>query len=437
MAPSLNDLPAHPLRRQVLDELHARPFQPTTTPRRVIHQAFATAALPAAAERERLADWCRATGAARPDEAASFHRAEFATSRLRWERHSEFSSYGWDTASVTAEPFAWPIGELPPVGSALEPPGPLLVAADLSLVAADRLAPGWEKLFDPAALCVSAVAGGAALAATDFRQDARGFTRILVIDRGLGPTAAGALVQRLLEIETYRCFALLGLPEAQRMGPIIGRIERELVEVAGRMTTATGLQSNAALLDTLVTQAAELEAEAAASSFRFGATRAYEALVRSRLAAIGETPVEGFSTWTAFLDRRFAPAMRTCQTTAERQTELSTKLARASNLLRTRVDIALEQQNKALLETMSDRARLQLRLQQTVEGLSIAAVSYYVLGLVAYVLKGGKDAGILPFEPTVATAAVLPFVIVLVALVVRHIRRGHRDGAPPSDAPRV
>jgi uncharacterized membrane-anchored protein len=435
MAPSLNDLPAHPLRRQVLDELHARPFMAMTTPRRVIHQAFSTAAVSPATERERLAAWCRTTGAARPDEAANFHRAEFATARLRWERHSEFSSYGWDTASVTAEPFAWPIGELPPVGAALEPPGPLLVAVDLSLVSSDAIAPGWEKLFDPAALCVSTVAGGSALAATDFRQDARGFTRILVIDRGLGPTAAGALVQRLLEIETYRCFALLGLPEAQRMGPVIGRIEKELVDVAGRMTTATGLQSNAALLDTLVTQAATLEAEAAASSFRFGATRAYEALVRSRLAAIGEQPVEGFSTWTAFLERRFAPAMRTCQTMAERQTELSTKLARASNLLRTRVDIALEEQNKALLETMSDRARLQLRLQQTVEGLSIAAVSYYVLGLVAYALKGGKDAGILPFEPTVATAFVLPFVILLVALVVRHIRRGHGDGSSPGDRP--
>jgi uncharacterized membrane-anchored protein len=84
---------------------------------------------------------------------------------------------------------------------------------------------------------------------------------------------------------------------------------------------------------------------------------------------------------------------------------------------------------------MSDRARLQLRLQQTVEGLSIAAVSYYVLGLVAYALKGGKDAGILPFEPTVATAFVLPFVILLVALVVRHIRRGHGDGSSPGDRP--
>jgi uncharacterized membrane-anchored protein len=193
------------------------------------------------------------------------------------------------------------------------------------------------------------------------------------------------------------------------------------------MKTATGLESNAALLDTLVAQAAELEAEAALSSFRFGATRAYDALVRSRLGVIGEVPVEGHSTWAAFLDRRFAPAMRTCQTMADRLAELSQKLARAANLLRTRVDIALEQQNRALLQTMSDRARLQLRLQQTVEGLSIAAVSYYVLGLAGYLFKGGKDAGLLPFEPSVATAVVLPFVVVIMAMVVRRIRRSHGE----------
>ena len=421
------DFDPHPLRRQVLDELHARPFQLVETPRRVLLHAFSTAELSASAERATLAAWCTATGAARPDEGANFHRAVFPTARLRWERHSEFSTYGWDVPAPGADPFHWPLPQPTPVGGSLAAPGSLLVAIDLALVREAALTSDWQSLFDPASLCVSTVKDGAALIATDFRQDARGFTRILVVDRGLNPAAAGALVQRLLEVETYRCFALLGLPEAQRMGPIIGRIERELVAVAGRMKTATGLESNAALLDTLVALAAELEAEAALSSFRFGATRAYEALVRSRLAVIGETPVEGRSTWAAFLDRRFAPAMRTCQTASERQAELSQKLTRAANLLRTRVDIALEQQNRALLETMSERGRLQLRLQQTVEGLSIAAVSYYVLGLAGYLFKGGKDAGLFPFEPTVATAVVLPFVVIVMAMVVRRIRRSHGE----------
>jgi uncharacterized membrane-anchored protein len=421
----LPEIVFHPLRRQVLDELHARPFQPAETPCRVLWQAFATRDVAVTDERAALAAWCAFTGAAKAGETANFHQVVFPAARLRWERHSEFSTYGWDTAPAGADPFAWPLAEPTPVGDALAAPGPLLVAVDLALVKAQGLPAEWAALFDPASLCVSRVHDGEALIATDFRQDPRGFTRILVIDHGLTPPLAGALVQRLLEIETYRSFALLGLPEAQRVGPVVGRIERELVSVAERMRTASGLESNAALLDTLVAQAAELEAEAAVSSFRFGATRAYDALVRSRLAVIAETPVDGHSTWAAFLDRRLAPAMRTCQTASDRQAELSQKLARASNLLRTRIDIALERQNKELLQTMSDRARLQLRLQQTVEGLSVAAVSYYVLGLLGYLFKGAKDAAYLPFEPTVATAVALPFVVLAVALVVRRIRRSH------------
>ncbi|WP_425467745.1 DUF3422 family protein [Phreatobacter stygius] len=421
------DIEAHPLRHQVLEELHARPFQGIDTPRRLLHQAFATQALPVAEERARLAAWCSAAGVAGPEPDANFHRASLPAARLRWERHSEFSTYGWDMAQTAPEPFSWPLAEPSPLGGALRAPGPLLVAIDLAVVKGDGLDPEWTVLFDPASLCVSAVHDGAALIATDFRQDARGATRILVIDRALNASLAGALVQRLLEVETYRCFALLGLPEAQRAAPIVGRIEQELVRVALRMTTTTGLDSNAALLETLVAQAAELEAEAAVSSFRFGATRAYDALVRARLGVIGEMPVDGFSTWIGFLDRRLAPAVRTCQTVAERQAELSTKLARASNLLRTRVDIEMEQQNKALLQSMADRGRMQLRLQQTVEGLSVAAVSYYVLGLLGYLFKGAKDAGLTSIDPTVATAAALPVVILAVAWLVRRIRRSHAD----------
>ena len=103
---------------------------------------------------------------------------------------------------------------------------------------------------------------------------------------------------------------------------------------------------------------------------------------------IGERKVEGLPTWSSFLARRMAPAMRTCATTEERQTNLSEKLARAANLLRTRVDVELERQNRDLLKSMNERTRLQLRLQTTVEGLSVAAVSYYVVGLFGYLVKG-------------------------------------------------
>jgi uncharacterized membrane-anchored protein len=417
-------LESHPLRPGVLAELHARPFQLVGAPRRLLHAAFATDAAAVANDRAALAAWCRATGVTPPDADANFHRVEFPTGRLRWERHSEFTTYGWDVEPPASDPFGWPLSEPFPVGAGIPQPGPLVAAIDLALVAADG-APDPRTLFDPASLCLSHVRG--AEIATDFRQDPRGFTRILVIDHGLGPAAAGALVQRLIEVEMYRSFALLGLPEAQRLSPIIGRIERELVAVAERMRATTGLEENASLLDALVALAAELEAESVRASYRFGATQAYEAIVTSRLEVIAETPVEGHATWRSFLDRRLAPAMRTCRSVAGRQADLAQKLARASNLLRTRVDVEMESQNRALLEGMSERARVQLRLQQTVEGLSVAAVSYYVLGLVGYLAKGAKDAGFVSFEPGIATAVALPVVVAGVWWTVRRVR-GSNEG---------
>jgi len=237
-----------------------------------------------------------------------------------------------------------------------------------------------------------------------------------------------ALVQRIIELETYRTLALLGLPEAQRLSPAIGRIEQRLSEVTEEMQRAADLGDNHRLLDDLTALAAELEAGAAASLFRFGASRAYNEIVQLRLQTIGERKVGRLPTWSSFLARRMAPAMRTCITTEERQENLSRKLARAANLLRTRVDVEVEQQNRDLLKSMNERTRLQLRLQTTVEGLSVAAISYYVVALFGYLVKAAHDAGVLRIEPSYATAAFVPITMVGIWWMVRRIRRRHISG---------
>ena len=246
---------------------------------------------------------------------------------------------------------------------------------------------------------------------------------------GWAPSAPGALVQRIAELETYRTFALLGLPEAQRLSPSINRIEKRLAEVTEEMRRTEKLIDNHRLLGELTELAAELEAGAAASLFRFGASRAYNEIVQLRLNTIGERKVQGLPTWSSFLARRMAPALRTCTTTEERQTNLSEKLARAANLLRTRVDVEVEQQNRDLLKSMNERTRLQLRLQTTVEGLSVAAVSYYVVGLFGYLVKGLHDEGV-PVDMPLATALFVPVAVLAIWWLVRRIRRRHiwRDG---------
>jgi uncharacterized membrane-anchored protein len=417
------ELSAHPLRAAVLRELHARPFTPIETPCRVLHFAFDTTGEREEADRAALISFCASRGLTPPQPADNHYRVMFGGTALRWEQHSEFTTYTWELPAEADGAFHPPAATLAGPMSLLPQPGPVLVAIDLHVLA-DSNVP-LERLFDRASLVAAENSDGTALYATDFRSDPAGFVRILILDRGLGAERAGALTQRVLELETYRTLALLGLPEAQRLAPSVRRIETRLAEVTSATRGAQGLEANQKLLDELSALAAEIEAGVAESQFRFGASRAYNEIVHLRLQTIGERKVGGLPTWTSFLARRMAPAMRTCAVLEERQAGLAEKLARAANLLRTRVDVVLERQNRDALRSMNERTRLQLMLQATVEGLSVAAISYYVIGLFGYLAKGAHDAGLVRVDPTLATAAFVPVAVVLVWWIVRRIRKRH------------
>jgi uncharacterized membrane-anchored protein len=274
--------------------------------------------------------------------------------------------------------------------------------------------------FDEHPVVGGELADGQALAYTDFKIHTDGCSRFLVLGRGLTPRVAGQIVQRLFEIEAYRMMALLALPMARRLSPRIVAIERALAELTDGIAREEG--ADEALLHDLTRLAAEVESGLAASQFRFGACRAYAELVRTRIHELGEARLENLPTIGAFMGRRFEPAVATCATVSARLHDLSERVAQASALLSTRVDIARERQNQALLSSMDRRAKLQLRLQQTVEGLSVAAIVYYVVGLIGYITKGLKAAGA-PLDAELTAGLAVPLVAVAALLVVRRARR--------------
>jgi uncharacterized membrane-anchored protein len=243
-------------------------------------------------------------------------------------------------------------------------------------------------------------------------------------------------VQRLIEIEVYRLTAMLGFPLARRTAAELDDVERGLGSLAARIETA-GVEDEPLLLREVTHLAAVVERLSGETSFRFSATRAYQTLVRQRSAELREVRIPGMQTLTGFLDRRFGPAVAFTESVARRLESSAQRIGRASALLRTRVEIERERQNLQMLAAMNRRAQLQLRLQQTVEGLSVAAITYYAAGLLGYLFKAGKGAG-LAIDPDIATGiAVVPLAIV-VALGVRHIRhaivaRLGNDWAGPND----
>ena len=419
----------HPLRDVVLHEIHSRPFQSLTTPARILHFGFTHDFAQSTADRRAFAQFCIDHGALAPENSSRHHIAHFNGLTLRWEQHSEFTTYTYIVEGDCAASLVSALALATPVIASLPQTGPLLVSVVLSLEA-DAGAPTFAEIFDESSLVVSRMSRDGAITATDFQLRDDGFVHILVLNKSLSPNRAGALTQRLLEIETYRTLALLGLPEALRCAPRVRIVEEGLNEILQDMgrdgsTTDAG-DADHKMLDQITRLAAEIETDIAASSYRFGASRAYNDLVLQRLTALGEASFQDFSTFDSFLARRLAPAMRTCQTMTARQADLSQKLSRATNLLRTRVDVAIERQNRDLLHSMNERTRLQLRLQQTVEGLSVAAISYYVVSLLGYVFKGVKEFGYGP-DPAYSVALAAPVVVLGVALIVRRVRGAHAD----------
>lgn len=416
--------PDHSQRFILTNEVHARPYEALTAPARASYVAVMVAPEDKAREYAHLGALCARHGVHPPPADAIYASLELGALRLRWERHTEFSSYTFLASGANGTPFAEPAASLVPPEWLAAIPGRTVVAAHVELrCRGEPLPPPTDiaDCFDGNYVVGAEIGEGAALAFTDFRVHADGCSRFLLFDRSLSRYQAGRMVQRLVEIETYRVMALLALPIAREVSPRLLRIEHELAHV----TSTIAGQDEAdepTLLDLVTRLAAEIESVVAATQYRFGAARAYHDIVRSRIAELRERRLPGTQTIAEFMGRRVAPAMATCESVAQRQNDLSERVARASRLLSTRVDIVRERQNQELLASMNRRARLQLRLQETVEGLSVAAITYYVVGLVGYAAKGLKAGGA-ALNVDVIMGASIPVVAVLAALGIRYVRR--------------
>ncbi|PKU21803.1 DUF3422 family protein [Telmatospirillum siberiense] len=417
-------LTQHPQRLALAGEVHARPFEMLEAPVRASHLALLGPS--AANELRHLGQLLEAHGAEPPGDSAIYFSRDLGGIRLRWERHSEFSTYTFLRFDAASTPFSETAIDLVPADWLERMPGQLLTAIHVAVLRdqMDDMTP----IFGGNPLIGSRVQGGSAELWTDFRLHADGFGRMLVRDNGLTPGQTGRLVQRLTEIETYRMMALLSFPLARQTSAEIARVDRDLAGIVTQLADPAIQQNDRELLERLTRMAAEAEQLDAASGFRLSAARAYNAIVQSRIAELREERIAGSQIVEEFMERRLDPAMKTCESAAERLQLLARRVSRVGGLLRTRVDIALEEKNRDLLKSMNRRAKLQLRLQQTVEGLSVVAISYYLLGLLGYVSKGLKAAG-LPMDSDIAGLVGLPVMAGMAWLGIHRLRRAIGDGS--------
>lgn len=418
--PTIHALPPNDELREVLhNEVHARPSARIRLPALVVLVAVLNEGVSRDDECAHLRKLPGQDGLTTADLRDNFLRLRFADHTLKWERHSEFTRY----VLVQQLPeHVWPSTVTPDLlkGLVLDPawlrdiPGRTVAAIQLVMVTEDisdphaALAKG-QQWCGTRTVVASMMGNGHSMAVTNFRLQPDGFERILVLaPPETSPTRAGRISQRLLEMEIYRLMALRGLPVAKKLAPALAESEAELAEVTAKLEAKESSETE--LLDRLIHVAVRVERATAEHVYRFSATHAYDALVRQRINELREKPIPGTQTMGEFMQRRLSPAIATVAATSQRLSSLSQRIERASALLRTRVDIVTEAQNQQLLAKLTHGQELQLSLQTTVEGLSIAAISYYVISLVLYVGKALKLAGV-PVQPELLAGGMIPVVM--------------------------
>jgi len=412
------------------NEIHARPPEPMSAPMAISHIVMVCDGGEREASRAHVAALLRDHHLPQPDAASTHVRMDLGPFRIRWELHTEFVTWSF---SRPIEPAGLDEREPPTAMEAVpqdwvaELPGQCLASLHLWVLPTQENedASRVKRVLDEDTLVASTVAGGRGAVYTDFAIHADGFSRIVLLAGGVTPRRLGRLVQRLLEIDTYRMAALLGLPAARDAAAVLGHAERELAELAGAIRVA-GRADEPQLLDRLTKLASQVESHHAATHSRFSASAAYFELVDRRIADIAESRLAGLQTIGEFLDRRLSPARSTCAWATRRQEALSQRVSRISNLLRTRVEIEQQQSSQALLGAMNRRQGLQLKLQATVEGLSVAAITYYIVGLVSHLARGADALG-WPWSPESTAACAIPFVAVAVWWSLRRLHRKVRD----------
>jgi len=422
-------IPEYTDRIKLQNELHAGPCELLTAPAQVSHLALFSDISNASEELRLITQLCNHYGVTPPTRETRFFSIDLGSFRLRWERHNEFSSYTFFVNAPFETPFAQNAIDHAPKEWTESLPGEIIAATHIVVEKRDRprrTMDDLSKLFASNNIIGASVAADRATVWTDNKIHNDGFSRVLVHETKLSRRQAGRLVKRLIDIETYRMLAMLPVPTARKYIPVLARLDERLAELTTNNTVLESLEDEQRLLDELTRLAAEIESISAVTNQRFSATSAYYNIVKLRISEMREQRIQGLQMFKEFMEQRLASAMDTCASVHNNLETLSTRVARASDLLRTRVDITMEGQTRDLLQSMDDRAQMQLRLQQTVEGLSVVVLSYYLIGIVSYGLKALKTAG-LNINTDIATGIAIPIVFGFVFFSVARLKKsmGH------------
>lgn len=404
----------HHLRRELHEELHARPSLYFDSDTNVWHVAIAGGKPPSPTVIESMSDLTRS-----PD--GKHGIGNYSTGRLKWEIHAEFVTltYAESASPKSAHPVPDAFNHL------CASCGGETVAAALVLVRREPELTGFER--SRMDFVASEVGGGDAVVHSTFRLNEAGFVELLLINRNLNAYRVGRMVRRLLEVETYRMMALLALPVAKETIGKLQVFDSRLDHLIEHMQRSSKVDKE--LLGEATKLSSDVIRFATSARHRFGAAAAYAEIVSSRLQELREGRVEQRQRIGTFIARRFQPAMRSIEAAERRLDELTGRVRLAGDLLRTTIQVQLEDQNASLLSSMDERTRTQLHIQQAVEGFSVIAITYYAVALAKICLDNVTALGLDVRVSKWAMLAAAPLALFAVWSALHRVRARARERA--------
>ena len=420
----------HPQHLELHQEIHARPYPKIATPCVISHISFFHDKKEVAREYECLNQLAKTFHVNGISEGTHSYFQEFENFSLRWENHREFSSITIIRAMSKKLPVNASALDIFPEGWLDSFPGEVISATNISISSAFNEKTVESHIGKRPSIASQLIDEQFTLW-TSLHLDSQGFTRFFICDnaqtkKNMGLKQLGRIVLKIVEVETYRQMALLALPLAKEIAPKASDLGQQCAGILENMTKIDSPTDERKLLQELTGIAAEVEKLRAASSYRFSATHAYAKLVNSRVEELDENRIRNKDMFGEFVHRRFMPAIRTCKSVQAQLESLSKRLTRASDLLRTKVDQTIAEQNQKLLESMNRRSHIQLRLQQTVEGLSVAAISYYLISLLKIFLHGANDQ-LFHFDENLVLTIAAPIVLLTIYVIVRNMKKHYTD----------
>lgn len=406
----------HAAHKQLIAETHARPSQAITAPAHIIHMALKCS-------NETADRFFEALDSEKLETGPRHRTGKLNGIRVKLEKHTEFLSCTFFQelgAKKNQEELLTIIKRNFPMEET-----EVFVLLKLSLVNSIRemlkILPIEQRIY-----------GGKMRDGIDVRStfipDENGIINFGLYGKNLTSDELGRRIQRLMEMETYRTMSLLALPVARRVGGELYACEQELEKLTlsvGQQTTTP--EDDEKLFHKLSKLSERSNILLTETRYRFAASRAYFTLFQQRIDSLEEVKVGDVQTMSGFLRSRLEPAIATIESTAKRQETLTDDLSRAIVLLRTRIELNLNKGNQALLKSMDKRHNQQLKIAQTVEGLSIVAITYYAVGLVSYLLKALAKQPWMPFSATFLTALSVPFILLIVWLMLKRVRKAWDD----------